>query len=721
MSQGANKANRKELVDKLLKASQQPIPPVERSPKFQSELTISLVVMYLMIGGYVLLLVGMMGAALGCVATGIMSRNPFLMLFAGCSGFGLFCLLLALIKPLLAPPTQLLDPFQLNPQHEPVLFQFVANVCKSVGATAPGKILVSHDVNAAASFEKGASGPLELTIGLPLVAGINTRQFAGIIAHEFGHFNQEVGMKRSYKIRNIIQWFGTAAFERDSWDEKLAAWSENSPAGVVFYVLRAGIFGARLLLMGITMGGVFFVSRLLREMEFDADRVEARFAGSQNFAKTCRQLRLLGICSEIAHEELDRYRREQRLPDNLPKMIVSKVSEIDKKKFQELERELLNAKTEWHDTHPSDRERIDNAVREGAPGVFQLEYPTSLLFTDLNGLCRAETIRLYRHSFETEFNPNAIKATDELVARAKVEATEADAAMRFVLHQFCGFRTFQLPRFSLGEPIATAQFKQNTELRRKLLIRDVVGYHMMKKQEATLEEERSKAVAARRMIEAGLNLQGQDVVYPAVSIIDANTRVATLSRQLDDLKLKLTPFRQMLGTRLIDALEFLRSPKVCERIGEPTTVAQEANSILKVLERIEACRDTLNDFAMDLAVTVLLGGILSDSSDPQLFGSFQAAVFRVHSQISHIQQSTWQVECPFEHGKGKVSVAYFLLDHLPAPRDPAAILNAAVDFDSNMDTLLIRSLARLGALAEKIEAVFGFPALAAPPEVVDND
>jgi hypothetical protein len=48
---------------------------------------------------------------------------------------------------------------------------------------------------------------LVLTIGLPLVAGFNLREFAGVLAHEFGHFSQGVGMRISYVIRSISFWF----------------------------------------------------------------------------------------------------------------------------------------------------------------------------------------------------------------------------------------------------------------------------------------------------------------------------------------------------------------------------------------------------------------------------------------------------------------------------------------------------------------------------------
>ena len=56
----------------------------------------------------------------------------------------------------------------------------------------PKRIDLDCQLNAAASLRRGAlslfGNDLVLTIGLPLVAGLNVQQFAGVIGHEFGHF-----------------------------------------------------------------------------------------------------------------------------------------------------------------------------------------------------------------------------------------------------------------------------------------------------------------------------------------------------------------------------------------------------------------------------------------------------------------------------------------------------------------------------------------------------
>ena len=74
-------------------------------------------------------------------------------------------------------------------------------------------------VDATASFRLGAAGLLgqdmTLTIGLPLVAGLSMRQFAGVLAHEFGHFSQGAGMRLTYVIRRVNGWFFRVVYERD--------------------------------------------------------------------------------------------------------------------------------------------------------------------------------------------------------------------------------------------------------------------------------------------------------------------------------------------------------------------------------------------------------------------------------------------------------------------------------------------------------------------------
>jgi Zn-dependent protease with chaperone function len=123
-----------------------------------------------------------------------------------------------MIKPLLARRAPQAEPLALNPSAEPVLFTLICQICQAVGAPLPTRIFLDCQVNAAAGFRRGAlsflGNDLVLVIGLPLVAGISAREFAGVLAHEFGHFAQGFGMRTSYVIRRINSWFERVAYER---------------------------------------------------------------------------------------------------------------------------------------------------------------------------------------------------------------------------------------------------------------------------------------------------------------------------------------------------------------------------------------------------------------------------------------------------------------------------------------------------------------------------
>jgi Zn-dependent protease with chaperone function len=97
-----------------------------------------------------------------------------------------------MLKPLLAkrPPQPVT--YTLLREKEPLLFDFIDRICALVRAPVPRRVDVNCEVNASAGFPRGMlsvlGNELVLTIGLPLAAGLNMREFAGVLAHEFGHF-----------------------------------------------------------------------------------------------------------------------------------------------------------------------------------------------------------------------------------------------------------------------------------------------------------------------------------------------------------------------------------------------------------------------------------------------------------------------------------------------------------------------------------------------------
>ena len=154
-------------------------------------------------------------------------------------------LILFMLKPIFAKPGKARPPRELTAEQEPLLFAFIARLCEAVGAPQPKQIVVNCDVNASAGFRKGflsiiARQDLVLVIGLPLVAGLTLRQFAGVLAHEFGHFTQGAGMRLGYVIRMINLWFVRVVYERDAWDERSNGWPPAAAAASGWCCSRFG-------------------------------------------------------------------------------------------------------------------------------------------------------------------------------------------------------------------------------------------------------------------------------------------------------------------------------------------------------------------------------------------------------------------------------------------------------------------------------------------------
>ena len=461
----------------------------------------------------------------------------------------------------------------------------------------------------------------------------------------------------------------------------------------------------------------FFVARLMRQMELDADRHEARLVGSVNFARTARSLRILQLCQETTFEQLDHYRRTERLPDNLPALMVDNENQVDMEKFRELEEKLLNVESDWSDSHPSDRDRIENAALENAKGVFTVEYPARVLFSDINSLCQGVTVDIYKSIFGTDFKVAKLKNTNRLIASRKVDRTEAKAALRFVMEQFCGSNTFWLPRPRLGKASTSKDYKERTRKRRKKLMAYICGYANVRRDEGEVWDELVTNNCAKRLMEAGFDCSEAGDLFEARTIQQAVMEINSLESRDDELRSRMEPIRTLLGKRLLDALEFLRAEKMVTACRETSAVQVELELILDVWNTISDLRPMLQEFQLDMRVTMMLLNVCESGISERMLKSVKAAMGRLVGHMKQVQVTTRGLNYPFEHGQGTVSLARYLVPKLPSKSNFEATVGAATDMDANLEYLLRRCVARLGALAEKVEVAFGFEPLEMPAEL----
>lgn len=332
-------------------------------------------------------------------------------------------LLLFMIKPLFSRSAYGDRGRSLTRTSDPFLFAFVERVCQAIGAPQPVRIDVDCQVNASASFRRGMfsmmSDDLVLTIGVPLVAGLTLDEFAGVLAHEFGHFTQRTGMRMTYLIRRINGWFARVVYERDVWDQRLIEITESLDIriGVVFYLAYLFVWLTRCILWVLMMIGHALAGMLLRQMEYDADRHEIRLVGSKVFESSLHQISKLDVAHSAVFNGLPGAHHIGMLPDDLPQMTLAAFSRIPQKVETRLNESLERDGTGLFDTHPSPRDRNARARQEDVPGVFHFDAPATVLFSAFPALRRNVTLDLYRAAFGRHFRSTDMQPVETILAR----------------------------------------------------------------------------------------------------------------------------------------------------------------------------------------------------------------------------------------------------------------------------------------------------------------
>jgi len=341
-----------------------------------------------------------------------------------------------LIKPLFARDTKHSDPLALDLEKEPQLRAFIAEICAVVGASMPVRVDLDSQVNASARFRRGLFSlgrrDLVLTIGIPLAAGLTARQFAGVLAHEFGHFAQGAGMAATYIIRTVNNWFARVVFGRDSWDATLEEWSRGADFRIaaILWLARGGVWLSRKTLHGLMVVAHAITCFQLRQMEFDADYYEAQVAGSTAFAETSGELRRLNFAGQSAFNELGSLWNERRLVDDFPGFVALRRAQLSADLVAKLDASSSETKTRWSDTHPADADRVAHAKSLAATGIFQGEGPASALFTDFAATSRSVTKHFYREHLELTFADDALISVGSAAKTGDAASAASDACDR---------------------------------------------------------------------------------------------------------------------------------------------------------------------------------------------------------------------------------------------------------------------------------------------------
>ena len=632
-------------------------------------------------------------------------------------------LILFMLKPLFSKQSNDSGRRTLKPADDPLLFEFVNRICAAVGSPRPRRIDIDCNINASASFGRGLlsmlGNDLVLTIGMPLVAGLTMRQFAGVLAHEFGHFSQGAGMRLSYLIRSISMWFTRVVYERDAWDDRLAEWSHSIDIriGWVLYLTRLCVWLTRKVLWVLMLLGHLVSGYLLRQMEFDADRHEARLAGSRTFATTARQLAVLNIAHRGAISDLGSFYSEGRLGDNLPKMILLNADQLPEKVHAKIDEMILESKTGLFDTHPADAERMTSAAQENTEGIFQLRLPAAHLFSRFDFLSRAVTWDFYKEVFGEELKKSDIHPVDELMERLKLQQAAWKAVRRFFQDHTSWYRPLPTPTAAWEVASDVPSTVQTLKRHRATMLNLEESYGKAWKIYDEADTRLIEIGLAEALLRAGIRVRLKDFSMSLTTRSEIDDAKEAEKTKQGRVEAKLAPFEQAVADRLYAGLSLARTKTMAASLANGGFSVAEIDWLLEMFQHVN---ERLGQLLMIRDSQITMGkllSILSDNNDNEkLIDHIRQSMQALFEHITELRSSFESLPYPFDHARADISVADFLLKEIPDHENPGALYEAADAIGNALPPLQARVLGRLCQIAECVETYFGLPQLEDPPE-----
>ncbi|MCR9142701.1 MAG: M48 family metallopeptidase [bacterium] len=176
--------------------------------------------------------------------------------------------------------------FEVKPEDEPQLFEFLHRLADETGAPRPHRVFLSPTVNAAVFYDLTFLNFIlpsrkNLDVGLGLINVLTLSEFKAVLAHEFGHFAQ-----RSMALGNWVyiaqQIAAHIIARRDALDEILRFISGvDLRVAWIGWLLRLIVWSLRSALESVFDLVLIAQRALSREMEFQADRVSVSVTGSE--------------------------------------------------------------------------------------------------------------------------------------------------------------------------------------------------------------------------------------------------------------------------------------------------------------------------------------------------------------------------------------------------------------------------------------------------------
>ena len=331
--------------------------------------------------------------------------------------------------------------FEIKPANEPELFKLIYEVADGVKTYRPRKVFLIPDVNASVFHEQSLFSLFfpshqNLNIGLGLVNSLTVVELKAVLAHEFGHFSQNITRVSGfiYRINKLIV---DLLYSDGGWENTVR--NSANLHGII------ALFAALALYTALGIRWVFqkiyelvnlpYMS-LSRDLEFHADAVAVNLTGKEALANALRKIDFTSVAYNSTTEHLDDFFNKDKLScTNIFKVhnsvtlnlaalnelgIENNMLVITPETMNKFQKSRVYYKDQWA-THPTQAEREANIAKYGQSQPYELTSAWTL-FSNPEAVQEKMTKNLYADILATNKDPE-IKAADadELNKRIKEE------------------------------------------------------------------------------------------------------------------------------------------------------------------------------------------------------------------------------------------------------------------------------------------------------------
>ena len=630
-----------------------------------------------------------------------------------------------LLKPLFRRPTATERPRRLKREKQPLLFDYVEAVCVAVGAPKPAEIAINLEVQASAGAAGGFrglfTGDLCLTIGLPLLIGLNLREFTGVLAHEFAHFSQKQGLRFRALLAQLTRFFLVTALERDEWDATIAQWTSEVP------LYFKPFFWFLSLLLGIARGYMLALSLLARvvgahtdrQLEFHADRRACELVGSGGVESLIRKLPRLVVAHQAALADAASASRQGQLADDFPKLLIGNLPQIPQEVLDELEESLRETPTHWADSHPSGRDRIAATQRWSLEGLLNLyetdaAAPASILMDHFGRVSRALTQFLYLDLFGRQIEAEELSPANEIVEEERRRTDARSALLRYFQSPPPLLRPLRLDDDVVFPPDDVRVAVRALKAARKEMVPLAKSYGRLCEALAGAESSWRLASEALMLSRCSVRFRPGDYRLRSRQPEDIRRRVNETDAAIDRIVRQMLPFEAAAERRLSLALRLLEVPEIVAKLDEGSRLRAETQRLLGPAREASNLVASVPELICSTRELVALLPHFKRGATMMVVHTLELRMRDTHEELLRLHDLLKRIAYPFVSSSDIRTFADFVLPAVPDEDDFLGCLLATQHMGERLGEVQLRIFAQLAFTAEKIEHAVGLKPLSMP-------